>query len=117
MVCLLPFPLPIQRPALLHGAGRAVFCVAPLGQIPCTADLAAPAGLADLGLQGRIVWQDGGAVVPAQEAQPQGLRADVVQGQAVAILPVKVGALAADLPHHLCVLPRRQSEDGFTAHI
>ena len=117
MVCLLPFPLPIQRPALLHGAGRAVFGVAPFGQIPCTADLAAPAGLADLGLHGRIIWQDGGAVVPAEEAQGQGLGADVVQGQAVTVLPVKVGALSADLPHHFGVLPRRQAEDRFTAHI
>ena len=117
MVCLLPFPLPIQRPALLHGAGRAVFGIAPFGGIPSPTDLAALAGLADFGLQGRIVGQDGGAVVPAQEAQGQGLGAEIVQGQAVAVLPVKVGALAADLPHHLYVLPRRQSEDGFTAHI
>ena len=102
---------------LLHGAGRAVFCIAPLGRVPRSTDLTALAGLADLGFQDRIVWQDGGAVVPAKEAQGQGLRADVVQGQAVAVLPVKVGALAADLPHHLYVLPRRQSEDGFTAHI
>lgn len=102
---------------LLHGAGRAVFGVAPLGQIPCTADLAAPAGLADFGFQGRIVWQDGGAVVPAEEAQRKSLGAKIVQGQAVAVLPVKIGAPAADLPHHFGVLSRRQPEDRLTAHI
>ena len=102
---------------LLHGAGRAVFGVAPLGRVPRSTDLTALAGLADLGLQGRIVWQDGGAVVPAEEAQCQGLRAKIVQGQAVAVLPVKVGALSTDLPHHFGVLSRRQPEDGFTAHI
>ena len=102
---------------LLYGAGRAVFCVAPLGRVPCSTDLAALAGLADFGLQGRIIGQDGGTVVPAKEAQRQGLRAEIVQGQAVAVLPVKVGALAADLPHHFGVLFRRQPEDGFTAHI
>ena len=102
---------------LLHGAGRAVFGIAPLGRIPRPTDLAALAGLADLGLQGRIVWQDGSTVVPAEEAQRQSLGAKIVQGQAVAVLSVKIGAPAANLPHHLCVLPRRQSEDGFTAHI
>ena len=117
MVCLLPFPLPIQCPALLYGAGRAVFGIAPFGGIPSPTDLAALAGLADLGLQGRIIWQDGGAVVPAEEAQGQGLGAKIVQGQAVTVLPVKVGALSADLPHHFGVLSRRQPEDWFTAHI
>ena len=117
MVCLLPFPLPIQCPALLYGAGRAVFGIAPFGGIPSPTDLAALAGLADFGLQGRIIGQDGGAVVPAEEAQRQGLGAEIVQGQAVAVLPVKVGAPAADLPHHFGVLSRRQPEDWFTAHI
>ena len=102
---------------LLHGAGRAVFCIAPLGRVPRSTDLTALAGLADLGFQDRIVWQDGGAVVPAKEAQGQGLGAEIVQGQAVAVLPVKVGALSADLPHHFGVLSRRQPEDWFTAHI
>ena len=102
---------------LLHGASRAVFGVAPLWGIPSPTDLAALAGLADLGFQGRIVWQDGGAVVPAQEAQGQGLGAEIVQGQAVAVLPVKVGALSTDLPHHFGVLSRRQPEDRLTAHI
>ena len=102
---------------LLHGAGRAVFCIAPLGRVPRSTDLTALAGLADLGLQGRIVWQDGSTVVPAEEAQRQSLGAKIVQGQAVAVLPVKVGAPAADLPYHFGVLPRRQPEDGFTAHI
>ena len=100
---------------LLHGAGRAVFGIAPFGGIPSPTDLAALTGLADFSLQGRNVGQDGGAVVPAQEAQGQGLGAEIVQGQAVAVLPVKVGALAADLPHHFGVLPRRQPED-FTVH-
>ena len=116
MVRLLPFPLPIQRPALLYGASRTVLGVAPLGRVPCPTDLAALTGLADFGLQGRIVGQDGCAVVSAEEAQCQGLGADIVQGQAVAVLPVKVGALSADLPHHFGVLPRRQPEDGFTVH-
>ena len=102
---------------LLHGAGRAVFGIAPLGGIPSPTDLAALAGLADFDLQGRIVWQNGGTVVPAEEAQRQGLGAEIVQGQAVAVLPVKVGAPAADLPHHFGVLSRRQPEDWFTAHI
>ena len=102
---------------LLHGAGRAVFGISPLGGIPSPTDLAAAAGLADFGFQGRIVGQGGGAVVPAEEAQCQGLRAKIVQGQAVAVLPVKVGALSTDLPHHFGVLSRRQPEDGFTAHI
>ena len=117
MVCLLLFPLPIQRPALLHSAGRAVFGVGSLGRIPRSTDLTALAGLADLGLQGRIVWQDGSTVVPAEEAQRQSLGAKIVQGQAVTVLPVKVGALATDLPHHFGVLSRRQPEDWFTAHI
>ena len=116
MVCLLPFPLPIQRPALLHGAGWAIFGIAPLGGIPSPTDLAAPAGLADFGLQGWIVWQDGGAVVPAEKTQRQGLGAEIVQGQAAAVLPVKVGAPAADLPHHSGMLSRRQPEDRFTVH-
>ena len=102
---------------LLYGAGRAVFGIAPLGRVPRSTDLTALAGLADFGLQGRIIGQDGGTVVPAKEAQGQGLRADVVQGQAVAVLPVKVGALSTDLPHHFGVLPRRQPEDRLTAHI
>ena len=110
-----PEALSVVDSPLLHGAGRAVFCIAPLGGIPSPTDLAAPAGLADFGLQGRIVGQDGGAVVPAQEAQCQSLGAEIVQGQAVSVFPVKVGALAADLPHHFGVLPRRQPED-FTVH-
>ena len=112
-----PEALSVVDPPLLHGAGRAVFGVAPLGGIPSPTDLAALAGLADFGLQGRIVWQDGGAVVPAEEAQRQGLGADVVQGQAVAVFPVKIGALSSDLPHHFGVLSRRQPEDQLTAHI
>lgn len=104
-------------PPLLHGADWAVFGIAPLGGIPSPTDLAALAGLADFGLQGRIVGQDRGAVVSAQETQRQSLRAEIVQGQAVAVLPVKVGAPAADLPHHLSVLSRRQPKNRLTSHI
>ena len=92
---------------LLYGAGRAVFGIAPLGRVPRSTDLTALAGLADFGLQGRIIGQDGGTIVPAKVAQGQGLRADVVQGQAVAVFPVNIGVLSTDLPHHFGVLSRR----------